>query len=557
MNKSAISSNTFFKNIQVIDYISIAKNLLLALISGLVLSLAFLDHEYFYFAWVGFVPLLFAIKQTTFIQSYLLGLVAGGTLFTTAAYWVVDFIALSKDYGVYPGFLLAGLYWIYSAHSIALSILLFKWLSQYSRGHEFIVFPITMVFFLSVFPMLFPMHLADTQVNFHMALQAIEFVGVNGLDFVITLFNILVYRVLVDMVFFRSNRIKTSKLPLLISASLIGLWFIYGITAYSTWQDKIATWDTLKVGLIQVNEVPKVGDRIDYPGYSQAYPPEMEMTERLSSTGADLIIWPEAQSKRYLDDHTIQRAYQQRMKALNTDLLFQDTQHIRAPISGDIIKKYNTAIMINDNGQQVDTYQKMKRIPFGEYIPILEKESQLLKWVESLFGDFNSGLSQGAQHKAFKHQNVNIIPLICYETTFSEFVGEAVQQTLTQRNIALGTLLVGLSNDGWFGSTHLPYQHIMPSVLRAVENRLPLVHVANNGPSIIVTPDGNVIFTSEFQQPAGYLIDVPNSSTEQGSFFSRHPSLFNNVIWLIFFLISLNALLQLTGKLSNKSLNDV
>jgi apolipoprotein N-acyltransferase len=97
----------------------------------------------------------------------------------------------------------------------------------------------------------------------------------------------------------------------------------------------------------------------------------------------------------------------------------------------------------------------------------------------------------------------------------------------------------------------------MPSVLRAVENRLPLVHVANNGPSIIVTPDGNVIFTSEFQQPAGYLIDVPNSSTEQGSFYSRHPSLFNNVIWLIFFLIALNALLQSTGKLRNKSLNDV
>jgi apolipoprotein N-acyltransferase len=193
--------------------------------------------------------------------------------------------------------------------------------------------------------------------------------------------------------------------------------------------------------------------------------------------------------------------------------------------------------MINGNGQQVGSYQKMKRIPFGEYVPVFEKDSTPSKWIENFFGDFTSGLSKGEEHQVFKHSKINIIPLICYETTFPEFVGEAVQHTLAQRNLAVGTLLVGLSNDGWFGSTHLPYQHIMPSVLRAVENRLPLVHVANNGPSIVVIPDGSVIFTSAFQQSAGYIVDLPHSSAEQGSFYSRHPSLFNNIIKLIFVLI--------------------
>ena len=544
MNKSAISLTMIVSNLQDLGLISIATNLLLALLSGLLLSLVFLDHGFYYLAWFGFIPLLLAIEKTNFIHSYILGFVAGLTLFFTASYWVVDFITLSKDYGVHSGFLIAGLHWVYSAHAIALPILLFKWLNQHSRCHEFFLFPITMVFFFSVFPMLFPMRLGDTQVHFHMALQAIEYVGVNGLDFIIALFNVLVFRVLVNTISFRSGSIKVPRLPFILSISLIGLWFVFGATAYSSWQTKVATWDTVKVGLIQVNEVPKLGTRVHYSGYSDAYPPEMEMTERLSSIGADLIIWPEAQRKRYLDDSSIQRAYQQRMKALNTGLLFQDTQHTHDPINGDIMNKYNTAIMINESGQQADTYQKIKRIPFGEYIPILEKDSQLSNWVESLFGEFNSGLSPGSQHKAFEYQNINAIPLICYETTFSEFVAEAVQQTLTQRNLDVGTLLVGVSNDGWFGSTHLPYQHVMPAVLRAVENRLPFVHLANNGPSIIATPDGHVIFTSEFQQSAGYLIDVPNSHLEQGSFYSRNPWLFNNIVILLFVITFIYSMIQ-------------
>lgn len=534
---------------------AIILKLLLALLSGFLLSLAFLEHDYFYCAWFGFIPLLLATDKTTLIQSYLLGLITGLTMFTTSAYWIVDFIVLSKDYGVQSGFLLAGLYWFYSAHSIALAIVLFNGLRQNSRVHELLLFPLILVIFFSTFPMLFSIRLGDTQVNFHIALQAIEFVGVQGLDFIILLFNILIYRILVNAFSVNPKDNQQSKLPLLVSTLLIGSWFLYGTISYSSWQTKIATWDTLKVGIVQMNEIPKLGDRVQYPGYSQAYPPEMEMTERLSSAGAEIIIWPEAQSKKYLNNHTVKRAYQQNMNQLNKDLIFQDFEHIRDPISGDIIEKYNTAIMINGNGEQVGSYQKMKRIPFGEYVPVFEKGSTSSKWIENFFGDFSSGLSKGEEHQVFKHSKINIIPLICYETTFPEFVAEAVQHTLAQRNLAVGTLLVGLSNDGWFGSTHLPYQHVMPSVLRAVENRLPLVHVANNGPSIVVIPDGSVIFTSAFQQSAGYVVDIPHSSAEQGSFYSRHPSLFNNIIKFIFVLTLLAALKEWRRRTMHKVVN--
>jgi len=191
----------------------------------------------------------------------------------------------------------------------------------------------------------------------------------------------------------------------------------------------------------------------------------------------------------------------------------------------------------------------MKRIPFGEYTPMLEQDSTMAAWGIGFFGDFfgefNSELSQGKKHKVFRHPLVNMIPLICYETTFPEFVGQAVQQTLTQENSRKGTILVGLSNDGWFGSTHLSYQHIMPSVLRAIENRLPLVHVVNNGPSIVATPDGNIIFTSEFQQAAGYVVDVPHSDMAPGSFYSRNPALFKNTVRCLFLFLVIYSLVSL------------
>jgi apolipoprotein N-acyltransferase len=157
-------------------------------------------------------------------------------------------------------------------------------------------------------------------------------------------------------------------------------------------------------------------------------------------------------------------------------------------------------------------------------------------------------LAKGDSHQVFLHNKVNIIPLICYETTFPAFVGQAVGEAAAKKNPSVGNLLVGLSNDGWFGFTQQPYQHIMASALRAVENRLPLVHAANNGPSIVVTPSGRVIFTSDFQKKGGYLVDVPISNKASGSFYSRHPNLFTYALYvalaLVVFWFCCNGLFQ-------------
>lgn len=519
------------------------KSIMLVLIFSGFLSIVFLEPDYYLFAWFGFVPMLFAIENASLFKTYCLGLLAGVFTFSSGMYWIVDFMQISKGFELPKSLGLAALYWFYCGHLLAFLFLVFQWLRRRTGFNELVIFPVVVTTFTSAFPMLFPMRLGDSQTGFHIALQAIEFVGVQGLDAMIALVNIVIFACLRKVLRANPAVENVSKTSLIIALVLVFLWFGYGVREYSWWNAEVAQWRTTKVGIVQPNEIPRIGKRIHYPGYSVAYPPEMEMTERLSSLGASIVVWPEAQSKQYLDDHKVSAAFSAQIEKMGSSLIFQDVKRNRNPLNAKTESQFSAAIMLSDQGEQIGFYQKIKLIPFGEYLPLVTEGSVVKTWLKIFFGEFFVELSPGNKHKTFIHSQLNIIPLICYETTFPHFVAEAVNITSSLTNTLNGTVLVALTNDGWFGSTHQPYQHIMPSILRAVENRLPLIHVANNGPSIVVTPSGKLIFVSDFQRAGGYIVDVPTSSVAQGSFYSKHPRLFDNIVYGLFCLMLLFSLI--------------
>lgn len=513
--------------------------LLLALIFAGLISIVFLENNYYFLAWFGFVPILFAIEKMSLFKTYLLGLFAGTVIFVSGMYWIVDFIQISKGFELPKSVTLALLYWFYCGHLLAFMFLLFQWFRRNTGIHEFFIFPIIVTSFTSAYPMLFPMRLGDSQTGFHIALQAIDLVGVHGLDAMIALVNIVLYAFLRPLLFADQYVRSIHKTPFVIALSLIILWFAYGCQQFPSWNAKVKQWSTTKVGIVQPNEAPRIGKRILYPGYSVAYPPEMEMTQRLSSLGAKVVIWPEAQSKQYLDNINVSTAFRAQIKDLGSSLIFQDIKRNQNRMNLRARSQFSAAIMLNGAGEQIGLYQKIKLIPVGEYLPLVSNSSAVGRWLKGFFGDFFVELTAGNKHKVFVDNAINIIPLICYETTFPSFVADAVDVASTSANPLNGTMLVALTNDAWFGSTNQPYQHIMPSILRAIENRLPLVHVANNGPSIVVTPSGKVIFTSDFQKAGAYIVDVPNSASLEGSFYSKHPRLFDYTVYILFFFIAL------------------
>lgn len=525
------------------------QSLLLAMLFSGLLSLALLDHGRFYWVWFAFIPMLYAIEKMSLAMTYLLGVIAGWVIFASATYWVADFLVIAKGQTSLVSHLWASLYWFYCAQLFGLLCWLFTLLKRYTRVHEFILFPLVVASLIAAFPQLFSFTLAQTQVSFLTALQGIAFFGISALDAIIALANIVLFRILYYLSARPLSISQRDKRAMLVAVSVIALWFGVGEQQQNEWAKIVTQSEMMKVGIVQANESPSLGHVVAMAGYGKVYPPEMDMTARLGKVGAELVIWSEARPKGYLDDRQVQRAYQIEVANIGSSVLFQDLHSVVSSINGVVERRYNTAVMLNNEGEDAGHYQKIKRIPFGEYIPFADKGTWLYAWLKSYFGGFSSELTAGTRAKVFSHSKADIVPLICYETTFPVFVANAVANALNPDvandvDSAIGTespvkenemplLLVAMSNDAWFGSVHQSNQHVLASALRAVENRTPLVHVVNNGPSIVVSATGKLLFSSDFQQSGGYVVEVPLLNHHRGSFFSRHPSLFHNILLLI------------------------
>src|SRR5439155_12525632 len=121
-------------------------------------------------------------------------------------------------------------------------------------------------------------------------------------------------------------------------------------------------------------------------------------------------------------------------------------------------------------------------VPFGEYLPIQE-------WMEKLgfvqLTRMHDGFIPGTRRHTMEIPNApRALPLICYEAIFPGNV--------TARDDRPGWI-VNLTNDGWFGNSSGPYQHLQQARVRAIEEGLPLVRAANTGISAVVDPVGRLI----------------------------------------------------------------
>lgn len=144
---------------------------------------------------------------------------------------------------------------------------------------------------------------------------------------------------------------------------------------------------------------------------------------------------------------------------------------------------YNSLIAFDDAGRAVAIYDKVRLVPFGEYLPFepLLRAAGLLELAHGL-GSFGSGPEPRPLFRA-----PGLPPaagLICYEALFPGAVSFA--ETSPQ-------LIFNVTNDGWFGNTSGPRQHFYQTRVRAVESGLPLIRAANNGISAVIDPYGRVL----------------------------------------------------------------
>jgi apolipoprotein N-acyltransferase len=152
-------------------------------------------------------------------------------------------------------------------------------------------------------------------------------------------------------------------------------------------------------------------------------------------------------------------------------------------------KIYNSALGVQPDGTILPPYHKRVLMPFGEYTPMAEI-FPFLKEMNASVGDFSAGTGPavfGLKLQAGLEATLSVAPLICYEEVQPQFAAESVRSG--------AHLLVGLSNDAWFGDTAAPHQHHMIAAFRAIENRRSFVRSTNSGLSALLDPFGRTVAT--------------------------------------------------------------
>jgi apolipoprotein N-acyltransferase len=148
------------------------------------------------------------------------------------------------------------------------------------------------------------------------------------------------------------------------------------------------------------------------------------------------------------------------------------------------IAHYNSAVFVeHDASSLAGRYDKVHRVPFGEYIPLADTFTGL----QRLFPFAGAmGISAGEKFHVFHSGGHRLVPTICFEDTVPHLVRNMVAAAEQEQQV---DCLVNLTNDGWFhGSSELD-QHLVTSAFRCVETRTPLVRAVNTGISAFI--DGN------------------------------------------------------------------
>ena len=148
------------------------------------------------------------------------------------------------------------------------------------------------------------------------------------------------------------------------------------------------------------------------------------------------------------------------------------------------LKHFNSAAFVTPDRGVADTYDKLHRVIFGEYVP-LKESLPWLKVFSPLPDDF--GISAGSSSAAFRCGSWQVAPIICFEDTVPHLVRDVVRGTSTEKRL---DCLLNLTNDGWFHGSSELNQHLITAAFRAVECRTPLVRAVNTGISAVIDGDG-------------------------------------------------------------------
>jgi len=422
--------------------------------------------------WIGYAFLVDASTFAWLLPFAILGLPAYLALFTAL------------------GFALARLIWTRDASrviALAASLTLGEWL----RGHVLTGFPWnTFGYALTE-----PLALAQTA----------SLIGLWGLTFLA----VAIFASPAVLIDGRSRGRKPWIAPV-IAVSLLIAMGIFGAVRLSL--HPTTTVANVKLRIMQPNLQQDV--RFNYSAKAEVMQKYLTLSDRASgpqSTGVrdvSILIWPESAFPFFLTREADAMAQIAELLPKGTVLITGSVRAPDVPPGVRITRAYNSIYVIDHDGSVLSIYDKLHLVPFGEFLPFQD-------WLEKIgleqLTKVQGGFIPGTRRRTMDIPNApRALPLICYEAIFPGDVAE--------RDDRPGWI-VNLTNDGWFGISTGPYQHLQQARLRAIEQGLPVVRAANTGISAVIDPIGR--FVARLDLGLEGVLDSPLPSAIPPTIYSR------------------------------------
>ena len=266
-----------------------------------------------------------------------------------------------------------------------------------------------------------------------------------------------------------------------------------------------------------------------------------ELSRKAAGEGAALIVWPETAVPGALESDRRQVQRLERLARETGAVLVVGSVGVEIGPTGRLERFFDSAFFVEpDRGLRRERYDKTHLVPFGEYVPLRE-------WIGRFVGAVASGIASGDVTPGDEPWSIDLrigaadggkrtvrvgVP-ICYELLFPDGVRRFVSDG--------GGILLGITNDAWYGRTGAPYQFLAMTAMRSAETAVYGVRAANTGVSAVIDSGGWVREATPIFEEAYRVAEVPirsAASASGGTFYVRHGDAFAWACWVVWIAVA-------------------
>lgn len=489
------------------------------LLSAILLAMAFPPFHVPLLAWVALIPLFVRIKHCHITSSFFAGCLFGMIFYMIFMGWTASIAEMNWARFIVLGLAMGGFFGLFSSLSSWLCLSLSRW--------SYLILPILWIsieylrshigFLSHAFGIL-----GYSQYSLLSVAWIASFTGVYGVSFIIVLCNAFLATIVWHAIRLKTQERKAMRqhtYQMLGVITVLGVLFYWYCPHTAIGQVNIDQ-DVLNVAIVQGNA--QVDKYLDYSSYVDTVLPSYELLTRAVEK-VSLVVWPSSSVPGILptDDRMV-RHLGRIAQEINAYLLigaagfdkFKPEQQERKRIA-------NSAFLFSPSGRIDDRYDKIRLLPFDEYLPL----RNIIPWPGWLVNLKMKDHYPGKELTVFMVGKALFGVQICFENMFPE----------QSRALVLkgASFLVGQTNESFTSSMSGLKQNLAYYVFRAIENRVPLLRSSTTGISCIIDADGRIVARN--QDSEGRETGVSGAVTGQimlnnkMSFYTQYGDVFSYV----------------------------